>query len=141
MENKKCVYCLKNKWIIESTDWFICMKCYDALLPGKKKENKCVTCWKNIHKFRFICEECYIKNWSPMPDRYKVIQEDNINTPHHYTQWWIEPIDYIIANDMNFLEGNCVKYVTRYKHKNWLEDLKKARFYIDKLIENYKWLD
>lgn len=61
--------------------------------------------------------------------------KDNVNKPNHYTQGGIEPIDYILANDMNFLEGNVIKYVTRYKHKNGLEDLRKAEFYLKKLIE------
>lgn len=64
-------------------------------------------------------------------------ERDNVNKPSHYTQGAIEPIDYILANDMNFLEGNVIKYVTRYKHKNGLEDLKKAEFYLKKLIEEY----
>ncbi|SVD78399.1 uncharacterized protein METZ01_LOCUS431253, partial [marine metagenome] len=38
---------------------------------------------------------------------------------------------------MNYLEGNLVKYVTRYKHKNGLEDLLKAKWYLDRLIKNY----
>jgi hypothetical protein len=49
----------------------------------------------------------------------------------------IEPIEYIQANDMGFIEGNIIKYVTRYKRKNGLEDLKKARWYLDKLIAAY----
>ena len=53
----------------------------------------------------------------------------------HYKQGSIEPIDYIIANNLNFIEGNIVKYITRYKYKNGLEDLKKAQFYINKLID------
>ncbi|AFH27140.1 nucleotide kinase [Clostridium phage phiZP2] len=36
---------------------------------------------------------------------------------------------------MDFLEGNIIKYVTRYKHKNGIEDLKKAKQYIERLIE------
>jgi len=36
---------------------------------------------------------------------------------------------------MNFLEWNIIKYITRYKFKNWEEDLKKAQFYLNKLIE------
>jgi hypothetical protein len=63
--------------------------------------------------------------------------KDNVNKPSHYTQGGIEPIDYILANEMNFLEGNVIKYVTRYKHKNGLEDLKKSEFYLKKLIEGY----
>lgn len=44
-------------------------------------------------------------------------------------------MDYIIANNMNFLEGNIIKYVTRYKFKNGLEDLNKAKVYLEKLID------
>lgn len=61
---------------------------------------------------------------------------DIINTPPHYTQGdGIEPIDFITSNNMTFLEGNVVKYITRYKYKNGLEDLKKAQFYLNKLIK------
>lgn len=63
--------------------------------------------------------------------------KDNVNNPDHYTRGDIEPIDYIISNSLNFCEGNVVKYVTRYKFKDGLEDLKKARFYIDKLIRAF----
>ncbi len=54
---------------------------------------------------------------------------------NHYKVVKIEPWDYIIANQLGFLEGNVVKYVTRHKYKNGLDDLKKARHYLDKLIE------
>ena len=40
------------------------------------------------------------------------------------------------ANKLDYFQGNVVKYVSRYKDKNGLEDLKKARHYIDKIIEN-----
>jgi hypothetical protein len=60
---------------------------------------------------------------------------DIINKPPHYTNWSIEPIDYIIWNNMNFSEWCIIKYVTRYKYKNWLEDLKKAKFFLNKLID------
>lgn len=63
------------------------------------------------------------------------MEEDIINKPIHYNSGGIEPIDFIIANKLNFLEGNVIKYVTRYKYKNGLEDIKKAEFYIKKLIE------
>lgn len=54
----------------------------------------------------------------------------------HYKKWTIEPITYIEANNLNFVEWNIIKYVTRYKYKNWLEDLQKAKFYLDRLINN-----
>lgn len=52
----------------------------------------------------------------------------------HYKNKKIEPIDYIIANDLNFCEGNVIKYITRYKEKGGVEDLKKAKQYIDFII-------
>ena len=60
--------------------------------------------------------------------------QDLVNNPPHYNQG-IETTDYIISNDMNFCEGNIVKYVTRYKIKGGVEDLKKAKWYLEKLIE------
>lgn len=47
----------------------------------------------------------------------------------------IEPWDYVIANNLGYLEGNIVKYVSRYKNKNGLQDLQKALHYLEKLIE------
>ena len=55
--------------------------------------------------------------------------------PDHYAQHGIEPIDYIEANNLNFSEGNVIKYVTRHRNKGGKEDLLKARWYINRLIE------
>lgn len=46
----------------------------------------------------------------------------------------ISPFDYIKSNNMNFFEGNIIKYITRYKEKNGIEDLIKARTYLEELI-------
>ena len=54
----------------------------------------------------------------------------------HYSNLAIEPIDFITANNLGFCEGNIVKYIARWKAKNDVEDLKKARWYIDFLIES-----
>lgn len=53
----------------------------------------------------------------------------------HYKDKKIQPWDFIVANDMGYLEGCIVKYVSRYKNKNGMEDLLKAKHYLDKLIE------
>lgn len=53
----------------------------------------------------------------------------------HYTQSDIQPIDLIESLDLNFCEGNVVKYVCRHRYKNGLEDLKKAKVYLNWLIE------
>lgn len=54
----------------------------------------------------------------------------------HYKKISIQPWDYIISNDLGFLEGNIIKYITRYKEKNGKQDLLKAKHYLEKLIEN-----
>jgi len=53
----------------------------------------------------------------------------------HYAVKAIQPWDYIVANNLGYLEGNIVKYVSRWKDKGGVEDLKKAQHYLQKLIE------
>lgn len=55
-------------------------------------------------------------------------------SPEHYSRFNIEPIDFISANKLGFEAGNVIKYVCRYDAKAGLEDLKKARKYLDFLI-------
>ena len=54
---------------------------------------------------------------------------------NHYRQMAIQPWDYIAANNLGFFEGNIVRYVSRWRAKNGVEDLRKAKHMIDKLIE------
>ena len=68
---------------------------------------------------------------------------DNVEHPSHYCRGGIECIDAIEASlgkdeFAGFLRGNIIKYVWRYKDKNGLEDLKKAQWYLNKLIEVVK---
>ena len=53
----------------------------------------------------------------------------------HYSKLVIQPVEYINKNNLTYLQGNVIKYVTRYKDKNGVEDLQKAKHYIDLLIE------
>lgn len=53
----------------------------------------------------------------------------------HYSKMKIQPIDFITANGIGYIEGNIIKYVCRYKSKNGVEDLKKAQHYLQMLIE------
>mgnify|MGYP003677267595 CR=1 FL=1 len=53
-------------------------------------------------------------------------KDDIVKHPEHYTK----------GIDLDFFEGNIIKYVTRWRHKNGMEDLLKAKQYLDKLIEN-----
>lgn len=64
-----------------------------------------------------------------------VVQNDPVNHPAHYTYGKIETIDFIEDKKLGFCLGNVVKYVTRAGHKlDALEDLKKARWYLDREI-------
>jgi hypothetical protein len=56
----------------------------------------------------------------------------------HYMDHPIQPWDAIIAWDCGFLDGNVIKYVVRFRDKGGIQDLKKARHYLDKLIEVYE---
>jgi len=53
----------------------------------------------------------------------------------HYKKQPIQPWDYIAANKIGYFEGNVIKYVSRWKDKGGVNDLRKARHYLDKLIE------
>ena len=53
----------------------------------------------------------------------------------HYKDLKIQPVEYIHANKIGYFEGNVIKYVTRWRDKGGVEDLRKARHYIDLLIE------
>lgn len=62
---------------------------------------------------------------------------DNVNNPSHYTAGGIETLDYIkakVKDYPSYVAGNILKYVSRYEHKNGIEDLKKAQFYLNDLI-------
>lgn len=55
---------------------------------------------------------------------------DHYKAPGKTEHW-----DFVAQHDLNYFQGCITKYVFRYKNKNGLEDLKKARHYLDKLIE------
>lgn len=67
----------------------------------------------------------------PPPPSALSIQEGG----NHYKDNPIQPVEYMMANNIGFMEGNVIKYVTRWKDKGGVEDLKKARHYLDMLIE------
>jgi len=68
-----------------------------------------------------------------------VNKKEAVNHPEHYNQGKIEIIDAIEDWDLNFCEGNVIKYVARHRHKGVpLEDLKKARWYLDRLISSWE---
>ena len=53
----------------------------------------------------------------------------------HYRKMKIQPVEFIHANGIPYFEGNIIKYVSRWRSKGGINDLQKARHYIDLLIE------
>lgn len=84
------------------------------------------------------------KNKSTLKDAYespKTLSEKSMDKQvggSHYKNMKIQPITFIQANGLGFCEGNAIKYLCRYKDKGGIEDLKKAKHYIELLIEEYK---
>ena len=73
--------------------------------------------------------------WSRCPN-------DPVNHPSHYTQGGIECIEAIeaactgLTSDEGYYVGQVIKYIWRWKHKNGLQDLEKAKWYLERLITN-----
>ena len=54
---------------------------------------------------------------------------------NHYKTFAIQPVEFLHRNGIGYIEGNVIKYLCRWRQKNGVEDLKKARHYLDLLIE------
>jgi hypothetical protein len=77
-----------------------------------------------------LAAECNTK-WMPLNTE----EENIIDSPKHYTQGKIEVIDFILDQKMDYLTGTVQKYIARWRFKGGVCDLKKARWFLDKLIE------
>ena len=53
----------------------------------------------------------------------------------HYAEMPIQPVEFITANNLSFLEGNIIKYVCRHRNKNGADDIKKAMHYCELLLQ------
>ena len=131
-----------------------CSSTYDFVRPQEGDAIKCTRCGWEIGGYRkgamaderpnnvewrlsFVTPAMYKafqKDFKKRMDHGQVLKKDVANQPH-YTQFKIQPMEFIGVNKLGFLVGNIVKYVCRYNLKNGVEDLKKARHYLDKLIE------
>lgn len=59
---------------------------------------------------------------------------ESVYRPHHYARFALEPIHFIMENNLPFWAGSAIKYILRWDAKNGIEDLKKARRYLDMQI-------
>lgn len=81
-------------------------------------------------------------SWTTIADKFsergRELDNDIVNHPAHYNTGGIETLDYIkakVSDYPSYAIGNVIKYISRFEHKNGLEDLKKAQFYLNDLIE------
>jgi hypothetical protein len=81
------------------------------------------------------------QEWSAMAAKSREEKMNSLSLQEggdHYKKHKIQPIEYAMANGLDACQANVVKYVTRYKDKGGIQDLKKARHYIDMLIDFYQ---
>lgn len=157
---KKCRRCGDTFTVKTHEDY--CPECEKVMTPpgaGVSKELTCERCGTTfIHtkekaqgRWPKYCPECLPK-YSKVPKKKEVQtivekvepevktielpkQEDVINHPSHYTRGKIEVIDFIEDQQLPYHLGNVIKYIARAGHKgDKLEDLKKARWYLDRYI-------
>jgi hypothetical protein len=105
-------------------------------------EKMCATCAHK--KFPETCGGCYsLSLWAPKKD--ELAKQDAVAkaaraldvqvSGDHYKSMAIQPVEFIHANNIPYLEGNVIKYVARWRSKGGVADLEKAKHYIDLLIE------
>ena len=114
-----------------------CPECV-GLKNGDDNCQNCSKCWREAVKDIKFKDD--IEVVLPLEKAPKELI-DNVNHPNHYTQGKYEVIDYIedkLSEEelQGYCVGNVLKYVSRFKHKNGLEDLKKAEWYLNRLITN-----
>lgn len=94
-----------------------------------------------------VCSSCGLDPFpTPHDEQGKAIHSDEVhNKPKsanqiqhggtHYKKCEIQPWDYIARNNIPYLEGSAIKYISRWRDKGGIEDLKKAIHFIEKVIE------
>ena len=134
--NNKCTKCeeceLLKKYDKETNEWTDEYACVFSDMSDDMLD-KCYNWYKELKQA--ACENAEAKCCEVEPDT------DMVNHPSHYTQGGIECIDALKAATVSktgieaVCTANAIKYLWRYEEKNGIEDVKKARWYIDRLIK------
>lgn len=102
-------------------------------------DEPCVSCSKSTNHFepKEHSSNCTMSERKFKNKDYGFDEIDMVNHPPHY-QHGIEPIEFIESHNLNFNLGSAVKYIARAPYKgNELEDLKKAKWFIEREIERH----
>lgn len=156
---KKCRRCGDTFTVSTHEDY--CPECEKVMTPPEAGYSKVITCEdcgetfthrkdKSAGRWPKYCPTCLPKYSKVPKKKEEVVQiieeaitqtvalpkEDVINHPSHYTRGKIEVIDFIEDQQLPYHLGNVIKYIARAGHKgDKLEDLKKARWYLDRYIK------
>lgn len=155
---KKCRRCGDTFTVSTHEDY--CPECEKVMTPPEAGYSKVITCEacgetfthrkdKSAGRWPKYCPTCLPKYSKVPKKKEEVVQiieeaitqtvalpkEDVINHPSHYTRGKIEVIDFIEDQQLPYHLGNVIKYIARAGYKgDKLEDLKKARWYLDRYI-------
>ncbi len=131
--DEPCVDCSKSTNHFEPKEHDGCIGCvYEDF---EELEEPCVNC-KGTYKYDTMA---YLKAKDYFePKEEKTYEIDMVNHPPHYVGHGIEPIEFIESHNLNFCLGSAIKYIARapYKGKE-LEDLKKAKWFIEREIKRH----
>jgi hypothetical protein len=114
-----------------------CPRCGRFSSGGKPcKDGRCkpmiIKTLKHVHgQITHYIDPLYVKSLNKKSD-------PDIRQQKHYNQFKIQPITFIVENKLTFCQGNAIKYLLRHSEKNGVEDLEKAKVYIDYMIEEIK---
>lgn len=149
---------MESKVDLNKTWYMRCVDGYDgSLTPGKVYECRGSYstryysvlddsgAWRNWYRYRFAyITESQKDTTEPSKDIIETLIESSMDTQvggDHYHKLKIQPVEYIQANGLGFIEGSIVKYITRWRDKGGVQDLKKIIQFTSQLIaleEKYK---
>jgi hypothetical protein len=122
-----CVPWLKDRWVTDS----------DAFWKDPEEKKMTESYEKDAMRHK-PGEVIPVKNPSEIPWPYPESKENPLDVQvggGHYKALEIQPVQYIHANKIPFIEGNIIKYITRWRDKGGKADLEKCKHFIDLLIE------
>lgn len=118
----------------------ICGQCgYDKTSGAHREQcgdsrlsSVCVTCGYVVTPYT-RCTQCGVNSGTQTNDQPTAALDTQVGG-EHYKSLAIQPVEYVHKNGIGYIEGSVIKYVTRWRNKNGVEDLKKARHFLDILI-------
>ena len=122
--DRDCFTCFYS----ETKDW--AEPCGTCSITGKGYSN-----WVAMDFLAKVSDKSPVLEYKPEDVAFNKRALDVQVSGNHYKDLAIQPVEYIHANDIGYFEGNVIKYVSRWRNKNGIKDLEKAKHYIELLIE------